>query len=352
MDIVLRNFFRLLRSGVFGQSEEVEPMSAWKWQQVYRLAKHHHVSALAYDGIGKCSDQFFMHLPETLAETWQQDCLRQEEIARQRNEQVVHLINILAEQHFRPILLSGQALASIYPNPGHRAVELNVEVFFPFSTQGKKADEWARQNGTAVSSTARHTLSYEWGGAHVVHRHRLARLMNRMNNHTLQGYIERELLDSHNAYAEVDGRHVETVPPSLQLFLLILCAAQSIVGGTLSLQQLLDIGVFLRTVGDQVDYVKLQDWISGIHTVRMAQLISLLLQELLRFTPEELPFVQRVPQVSLDKFLEDIYRGEDAESDDDSWSVRRSTRYLRYYPSEGVANLLSGFRRVIPQVEE
>lgn len=352
MDIILRNFFRLLRVGVLGQREEVEPMSAWKWQQVYRLAKYHHVTTLVYDGIRNCSDQFYMRLTGQQEELWQQDTIRQEEEARQRDEQVVHLINILAEQHFRPILLCGQALASIYPNPAHRVVNNSIEVFFPFATQGKKADEWARQNGTAVNSSARDTLSYMWQDVHVEHRHRLARLMNKMNNHTLQGYIERELLDSHNAYAEVNGRHIETVPPSLQLLILIIRAAQSFVSGTLHLPQLLDIAVFLRTVGDQVDYVKLQDWINGIHTNRMAQLISLLLQELLNFTPEELPFVQRVPQMSLDKFVEDIYRGEDAESDDDNWSVRRSTRYLSYYPSEGIASLLSGFGRVVRRVEE
>ena len=352
MDIVGRNFFRLLRSGVFGQSEEVEPMSAWKWQQVYRLASFHHVTALAYDGIRRCSDQFYMRLPEPLADVWQQDTLRQEEEGRQRNGEVVHLINILAEQHFRPILVCGQAMASVYPEPTHRAVNSTVEVFFPFATQGKKADEWARLNGTDLSPTVRDTLSYTWQGVRIDHRHRLARLTNRLNNHTLNGYIERELLDSHNAYAEVDGRTIETVPPSLQLLILIVRAAQSMVSGSFHLQQLLDIGVFLRTIGDQVDYVKLQDWIGGIHTVRVAQLISLLLQELLNFTPEELPFVQRVPQLSIDKLIEDIRRGKDEDNDDDNWSMRRSTRYLRYYPSEGVANILSGVGRVVRRVEE
>ena len=35
MDIVKRNFFRLLRSGAYDSDEQIEPMSAFKWQKLY-----------------------------------------------------------------------------------------------------------------------------------------------------------------------------------------------------------------------------------------------------------------------------------------------------------------------------
>ena len=34
MDIIQRNLFRLLRSGAFGTQEQIEPMSAFKWERL------------------------------------------------------------------------------------------------------------------------------------------------------------------------------------------------------------------------------------------------------------------------------------------------------------------------------
>lgn len=72
MDIIQRNFFRLLRSGAFNTTEEIEPMSAYKWQKLYQLSVMHDVVAYAYDGLERCNDQFFLRLPEKLRNEWQQ----------------------------------------------------------------------------------------------------------------------------------------------------------------------------------------------------------------------------------------------------------------------------------------
>ena len=41
MDIVKRNFFRLLRSGAYDSDEQIEPMSAFKWQKLYQFSVLH-----------------------------------------------------------------------------------------------------------------------------------------------------------------------------------------------------------------------------------------------------------------------------------------------------------------------
>lgn len=72
MVIVARNLFCLLRAGLFGSEERVEPMSAWKWNQVYRLALVHGVEAEAWSGILRLDGQFFMRLPDELRLRWEQ----------------------------------------------------------------------------------------------------------------------------------------------------------------------------------------------------------------------------------------------------------------------------------------
>jgi hypothetical protein len=64
MDIVVRNFFRLLRAGVFHRQEQVEPMSAWKWRQVWRLSMIHGVEDETWEGVRQLQDQYFMRLTD------------------------------------------------------------------------------------------------------------------------------------------------------------------------------------------------------------------------------------------------------------------------------------------------
>lgn len=70
MNIVQRNFFRLIRCGAFGQKEQVEPMSVCKWNKLYQLALMHDTAEPVYQGIQQCKDQFFMHLSECQWQQW------------------------------------------------------------------------------------------------------------------------------------------------------------------------------------------------------------------------------------------------------------------------------------------
>ena len=62
MNVLQRNFFRLLRSGTFGSKEQLEPLSTWKWDKLYRLSLMHGVAALIYDGMMVMKDDFFLQL--------------------------------------------------------------------------------------------------------------------------------------------------------------------------------------------------------------------------------------------------------------------------------------------------
>ena len=70
MNIIERNFFRLLRSGAFGSEEQIEALSAWKWNRLFQLSEMHDVSPIIYKGIERCSDQFFVQVPEALKQQW------------------------------------------------------------------------------------------------------------------------------------------------------------------------------------------------------------------------------------------------------------------------------------------
>ena len=70
MNIIERNFYRLLRAGAFGTEEQIEPLSAWKWTRLYQLSEMHDVSPYIYKGIAVCRQQFFVQIPEALLKQW------------------------------------------------------------------------------------------------------------------------------------------------------------------------------------------------------------------------------------------------------------------------------------------
>ena len=71
MNIIQRNFFRLLRCGAFKTTEQLEPMSVFKWDRLCQLAVMHNVVLYVYDGLQQCKGQFFLKLTENQWNNWQ-----------------------------------------------------------------------------------------------------------------------------------------------------------------------------------------------------------------------------------------------------------------------------------------
>ena len=71
MDIIQRNFFRLLRIGAFEKQEQIEPMSVFKWGKLYQLAVMHHVADDIYQGLLRSKDQFFLHMSDKQWKLWE-----------------------------------------------------------------------------------------------------------------------------------------------------------------------------------------------------------------------------------------------------------------------------------------
>lgn len=53
MNIIKRNFLRLLRLSAFGENEVIEPMSKFKWEVIFHIANIHNVVGVIFDGIAK-----------------------------------------------------------------------------------------------------------------------------------------------------------------------------------------------------------------------------------------------------------------------------------------------------------
>ena len=108
MNIIQRNFFRLIRCGEFSKQEQIEPMSVCKWNKVYQLALMHQVVPSVYAGIQQCRDQFFLHLTEKQMKEWEKANSEAGKTNHQEEENELlradHLTNPLLNKKLQDIL--------------------------------------------------------------------------------------------------------------------------------------------------------------------------------------------------------------------------------------------------------
>lgn len=342
-------------------------MSAWKWRRVYQYSIMHELTALLYDGIEKCRNQFFLQIPDDLKGAWKKTTERITNENMVKNAVLPEIYTLLSKQQLRPILMSEPRVDLLYDQPHHRS-DQDIAFFFPYQTQGNKADKWAKEHCAITNDNDSHVLSYQWKEQTIEHHHRMHTLTNRLLNHTLNSIIEKEFRESEASYVVVGHTHIETASNTLTMLLILLRIAQHILGNGLSLKDLTDLGVFLRKAGDKVDYIKLQGWIDRLHMKRIAQLTARLLIDLFHFTEDEVPFTT-VSDKHDERVMNQLFKlkssksnwyfqqGNDifvhaSNSSAMMWHVRQSVRNFNYYPLESFTNFFSSLAHSLSHIEE
>lgn len=369
MDVVERNFMRLLRGGTFGCREAIEPMSEWKWNRLYQLSLIHGVAALVADGIRSREGEFLMNISGRQMGLWDKAVSETESRNTFINGKTAALMQIMTREQTRPMLMRGQALAPLYPAPLHRTGS-GCDIFFPYETQAKKADRWARANGKDVAAPEKHILQYTWQGMKVENHRRMQRLTNMLLNNKLQKIINDEIRCCDSTYLDICGTRVETIPPTLNMLAAMVRMARYILNDGVSLKQVVDLGMMLRTIGARVDFVKLQQWISSLGMGDMARLEGSLLIRLFGFADDEIPFMDGKRDGDISAITREMFniRGNHNEewyftqgksifvrtsnSTAMLWHMNHGRKFFRYYPGETFTNFFSSFAHSLSHIEE
>ncbi len=64
MDVITRNFFRLLRSGAWNEDEALEPMSHFKWNRLGQMVYAQRVGAIVKAGLKRIGEEAWVNIPE------------------------------------------------------------------------------------------------------------------------------------------------------------------------------------------------------------------------------------------------------------------------------------------------
>ena len=348
MNVVQRNLLKLIAAGTFGSEEPLEPMSPHKWRLLFHLSQTHGVAALVYDGIDVCKNDFNLCMPSDLRTSWEKIVADIERTNQKNNTYLSELFNLMTRQRLRPILPNGQSLSVIYPNPHHRTSD-NIDVYLPFDKQSQQAVEWLSGESSEYESKGRGVTRFIWNDIPVEHHKQMQRLTNPLLNLKLQRIINSEIRCCDSYYVVINGLRIESVPPTLNLLLIITRITEFLLNEGLLLKQLVDLGMFLRKIGDKVDYVSLQTHLENLGMQKSADIIGNMMIYLFHFDADELPFINNVNiETNLDK---NIF----AHNEDSSAvlsHINHSIRFMRYYPGEAFTNIFASFAHSLSNIEE
>ena len=213
MNILFRNFLRLLSAGTFGTDEAIEPMSGYKWNKLILMAKGHGIQDFVYAGITKAATANGRMIPQATY-ALAQSCQAGIKTATEDGDGRQTFQAARREKKFSNIILNNK-YGKIVFNEVH-SIDTSIE-----------------------------TLVF------------LDKMISNVNNLLNSGVI---------------------------------------------LKDIADIGFYLRSHGDKIDFVKAEDWFKQLKLRMMADIIGCHLILLFHFDKEELQYTKSIS----DKLLANV----------------------------------------------
>lgn len=201
-------------------------------------------------------------------------------------------------------------------------------------------------------------------------KQKIAQMMKNLNDvPSGEPAMNNRFLNQRLANIQENERHaIDTSVETIHLLRIIVSNVNAMLANGINLQGIIELGQYLRTKGDKVDFVKLDNWLSKLHIQRLAQLEGSVLITFFNFEQDELPFVRHVErgayQLTLRSLYYNIQEQQNIKFKQTSTgfvhttegtmrkNLRRSMRYFSYAPIEATSNFMNKFFRSISEIEE
>lgn len=283
------DLFALLRMGLWGRSEKVENAD---WDEVFRLAGEQTVTGIVADAIAL--------LPTDDGPT---QALKAKVIARVMsierrnalvNADVKRLFRRLRAMGLQPVLMKGQAFATLYPHPSYRQSG-DIDVWFPHADDCRKAVEWVRSVDKETADEWDHKrIIKDYGFRYRNTEVELHFMMEHFASKRLQKrfleIVDSEYTAGRPCYFDVEDERIETVPPTLAVLHQLVHVTRHLLEAGVGLRQLCDMAVYLHRHKDDIDGERLRGYLRELQLQRIAAAIGRILHEQLGVEKALIPF--------------------------------------------------------------
>lgn len=285
MKDIVSIFFSLIRFGIGTEmsdkkkAEQFLSLSMTQWRNVISLADKQCVSAIAIDGMQRLYDIYGKKL-KAVSETptkwtqWVYECVgtmtQYEKMSQTQREIIRELSEIWAKDGIRMMVFKGQANASFYAVPGHRATgDIDCWLF----GDADKGDSLLKEEGAIVDNKwYRHSkISFK---GETIENHRVM-------SHTRGSKRKREMEEELRSMVHGEGLVViegcgKALMPSAQFNACFLTyhGLHHFLSEGLRMKQVLDWAMFLKAEQDKVDWKAYNDFCKRYKLDRFAAVMN------------------------------------------------------------------------------
>lgn len=285
--------FAVLRAALwYGGDMSTQP-EVTDWPAVIALATDQAVAGLVYDVVSRLPAHKKPQLEVAL--TGMAHLLHIEQRNKRQDKVIAALFTELEQsQGLHPLLMKGQALAALYPDPVLRQPG-DIDIYLPTEEECGRAVAWAAQYDSDIER--------KWREQHHMHDYscvvnqemvELHLRMETFTNKTLarrfDDIINRELNSGIAQTVPLGGRDIATLPTTLAVVHQLIHISRHLLETGIGLRQLCDLAVFLRRRRKDIDPDKVRQYVDELDLTTAAAAIGHILHDNLGMPTGVIPF--------------------------------------------------------------
>lgn len=261
---ILKVSLTLLRSALWGSMQEgtFHPCGD-DWKEIADFFTRQSLDGLLPDGIAA--------LPSSLQPSMaikMPMIARQLQVERMNKRMNAELLAFIAELDLRAIpyiLLKGQGVAALYPNPLHRMCG-DIDLYVPKDSLGVVDRGFAAFGAIRMAET-RHHVNYKANGIEWELHHCIYYFQKESRNHLFMQYVDEAMCEAPH-YAAIGEGKVRVLPPTMNVLLLLAHIVDHFYCEGVGLRQLCDYALALHHKREEIDRTKLLEMLDALALTR------------------------------------------------------------------------------------
>ncbi len=334
----------LMRAALWQQPCEVH-IDPQEWEVVLQFASEQAIDGLIADAISQLPEGG--RPPVSIKMRLIARQLQVERMNRAMNSELLAFTEELNRRAIPYILLKGQGVASLYPNPVHRVCG-DIDLYVP-TTHLKEVHRGFMAFGAVREAETRHHINYRANGIEWELHHSIYYFQKEERNHTFMRYVE-EVMQDAPAYVTIGDEKVRVLPPTMNVLLLLSHIVDHFYCEGVGLRQLCDYALMLHHKRGEIDGVKLLQALDELSLTRAYRVFGYICTHYLGLPEEDLVLRPTDRDIFLaHRVMTDCFKGgnfghADSNRRQTVWQkvtfytrfLRRLWRYRQLHPSEAL----------------
>ena len=191
--------------------------------------------------------------------------LQVERMNRTMNSELLAFTDELNRRAIPYILLKGQGVASLYPNPEHRVCG-DIDLYVP-AAYLKEVHRGLMAFGAVREMESRHHVNYRANGVEWELHHKIFYFQKESRNHLFMHYVD-EMMTESPYYVPIEGKQVRVMPPAMNVLLLLSHIVDHFYCEGVGLRQLCDYALMLQHKRGEIEKEVLLERLEALSLTR------------------------------------------------------------------------------------